>query len=517
MKRNSIFISLLFLCLFSPLYSQVGIGTDSPNPKSILEMKSTTQGHLWTRLNDTEMNALHLTSTDEGMVIFNTTQKKFLGWDGTKWQNLGYEESNTPPYHSSTPTLASNNGTNVGAILTSSVSLIDAEGDTPIAIYRWERADNNSGSNTETISGATSQNYTTVDPNDDDKYIRVCVTPTSSTGASPGIEQCSAWFGMMNTIVNQAPVASSVSISGTLSNSQTLTGSYTYSDAEGDTQGTSTFVWRRADDSSGANATNISGATNSTYTLTASDVGKYVSFCVTPVATTGTTTGTQTCSSWNGPVLNLISGTIFNENFDDGNATDYFTLTYSNAANNSSDTGIVSSNSPAGWSPSNSPRSVSGTNGFMFAGSASNLVNAVFESPVINLSTYTSNIEFSMRLAAFGTSNTTGMDGRTANDFVRIEISTNGGTTYTQHILQGGNNNANWPFSATGSATANYGSSTVDQNSSAGVNTTSPSVLKITNIPNTITQFRIRITLSDSQTASTDERWVIDDLKMIAP
>ena len=295
---KKIYTIALFALLQMVVFSQVGIGTDTPNPKAILEMKSTTQGHLWTRLNDTEMNALNLTTTDEGMVIFNTTQKKFLGWDGTKWQNLGYEESNTPPYHSTTPTLSSNNGTNVGAILTSSVSLIDAEGDAPIAIYRWERANDNSGTNTAVISGATASNYTTTDPDDDDKYIRVCVTPTSATGASPGTEQCSAWFGMMNTIVNQAPTASSVTISGTLSNGQTLTGNYTYSDAEGDTQGSSTFVWRRADDSSGTNAANISGATNLTYTLTASDVGKYISFCVTPVATSGTTTGSQTAQGF---------------------------------------------------------------------------------------------------------------------------------------------------------------------------------------------------------------------------
>lgn len=103
-------------------------------------------------------------------------------------------------------------------------------------------------------------------------------------------------------ISNAAPVASSVAISGTLNVGQILTGGYTYSDTDGDTQGTSTYQWYRADDASGTNGVAISGATATTYTLQAADVNKYIRFGVVPVAATGTSPGVEAFSSWQGPV-----------------------------------------------------------------------------------------------------------------------------------------------------------------------------------------------------------------------
>ena len=102
---------------------------------------------------------------------------------------------------------------------------------------------------------------------------------------------------------NSAPVASSVAISGTLNVGQTLTGSYNYTDADSDTQGTSTFQWYRADDASGTNSVAISGATATTYTLQAADVNKYIRFGVVPVASAGTSPGVEAFSSWQGPVV----------------------------------------------------------------------------------------------------------------------------------------------------------------------------------------------------------------------
>jgi uncharacterized protein (TIGR02145 family) len=108
---------------------------------------------------------------------------------------------------------------------------------------------------------------------------------------------------------NEAPVASNVSISGTLEEGQVLTGSYTYSDAENDPEGTSTFQWYRADDASGTNQVAISGATSSTYTLQNADVGYYISYEVTPVAQTGTSPGTAVLSSYQGPVTSSSPST----------------------------------------------------------------------------------------------------------------------------------------------------------------------------------------------------------------
>ena len=46
-----------------------------------------------------------------------------------------------------------------------------------------------------------------------------------------------------------------------------LTGNYTYTDIDGDLEGTSTFKWLR-------DGTPIPGATNKTYTLVAADSGQ---------------------------------------------------------------------------------------------------------------------------------------------------------------------------------------------------------------------------------------------------
>ena len=96
---------------------------------------------------------------------------------------------------------------------------------------------------------------------------------------------------------NAAPVASSVSISGTVRVGQTVTGNYTYSDEDADAEGTSTYNWYRADDTSGTNQTAISGANATTYVIQSADVGKYIRFQVTPVASAGTVAGTAVQSS----------------------------------------------------------------------------------------------------------------------------------------------------------------------------------------------------------------------------
>jgi len=80
--------------------------------------------------------------------------------------------------------------------------------------------------------------------------------------------------------INAVPTATAVQISGTAQVGETLTGSYTYNDVNGDLQGSSTFKWY-ADD------VVIPGATAITYTLTASELNKKIRFEVTPVAQTG--------------------------------------------------------------------------------------------------------------------------------------------------------------------------------------------------------------------------------------
>jgi hypothetical protein len=94
---------------------------------------------------------------------------------------------------------------------------------------------------------------------------------------------------------NAAPTASAVNITGTPQVGQQLTGHYTYADAEGDLEGTSTFRWL-ADDVA------IGGAVASTYVLTSNELGKSIRFEVTPVAQTGASPGIAVQSDAVGPV-----------------------------------------------------------------------------------------------------------------------------------------------------------------------------------------------------------------------
>ncbi len=95
---------------------------------------------------------------------------------------------------------------------------------------------------------------------------------------------------------NAAPTASSVSISGAAQLGAQLTGSYAYADAESDPQGTSTFRWVQNTVSTGVGGGTAVG-TSSTYSIANGDLGRYLYFCVTPVASAGTTTGAEVCSA----------------------------------------------------------------------------------------------------------------------------------------------------------------------------------------------------------------------------
>lgn len=102
------------------------------------------------------------------------------------------------------------------------------------------------------------------------------------------------------------PVASSVAFTGTQTQGQTLTGTYTYS---GGTEGSSLPKWYRSDNASGLNRAAISGATASTYVLQAGDVGKYIQFAVTPVSNTPTT-GTEVFSAYSGAIVASAGGLV---------------------------------------------------------------------------------------------------------------------------------------------------------------------------------------------------------------
>ena len=93
-----------------------------------------------------------------------------------------------------------------------------------------------------------------------------------------------------------APTASAVTITGTASIDELVTGTYTFNDVNGDSEATSLYRWLRADTAGGTYAA-IGGATSVNYTITASDLNKYLKFEVTPVANASPTTGEAALSA----------------------------------------------------------------------------------------------------------------------------------------------------------------------------------------------------------------------------
>jgi hypothetical protein len=93
---------------------------------------------------------------------------------------------------------------------------------------------------------------------------------------------------------NSAPTASNVSINddnaGLAVVGDNLSGTYSYADAESDAEGTSTFRWLR-------DGAAINSATAASYVLDVADVAAQITFEVTPVAATGTTTGNAVTSA----------------------------------------------------------------------------------------------------------------------------------------------------------------------------------------------------------------------------
>ncbi len=208
------------------------------------------------------------------------------------------------------PPVASNvtqSGTaKVGNTLTGSYTYSDVDGNTEgVSVFKWYRSASSNGSSATVISGATGRNYT-LSKSDFGQYIGFSVTPVASAGTLLGSEV--KVVTLSGPVIDDAPVASNVTQSGSLSFGSVLTGSYSYSDANGDVQGTSIFKWYRATSAAGAGAAAISGATGGTYTLTNDDVGKYIGFAVTPVASTGTLLGSEVkATAFAGPITYLYA------------------------------------------------------------------------------------------------------------------------------------------------------------------------------------------------------------------
>ncbi len=79
MKR----ILIILVVLFNSMFSQVGIGTTSPDASSILELNTNSAGFLPPRLTTAQRDAI--TTPAQGLFIYNITTNCFQYFDGTTW------------------------------------------------------------------------------------------------------------------------------------------------------------------------------------------------------------------------------------------------------------------------------------------------------------------------------------------------------------------------------------------------------------------------------------------------
>jgi 1,4-alpha-glucan branching enzyme len=118
------------------------------------------------------------------------------------------------------------------------------------------------------------------------------------------------------------PVAADVSFTGELTVGDTLSGTYSYSDANNDPEGESIYQWYTAAAANGAGTEAIAGANELQYILTGKEKDKYIALGVTPVAESDNeSTGKEVRSDFEGPAEGIEETTIYPNPLDQNELT----------------------------------------------------------------------------------------------------------------------------------------------------------------------------------------------------
>ena len=193
--NKTVLLFLSMLCCYAT-YSQVGIGTVTPDESAILDVSSTTQGFLLPRMNEAQRDGISNPATGLLIYLIEGSQQCLQVYNGIGWENIYCPTSNTMP---TAINVSISGALNVGVALTATYTYQDAESDAEdVSVYQWYRADDASGTNEIAISGETGLNYT-LSSSDDGKYISFGVTPMATTGALVGIEVKTNYAGAVGT------------------------------------------------------------------------------------------------------------------------------------------------------------------------------------------------------------------------------------------------------------------------------------------------------------------------------
>lgn len=294
----------------------------------------------WNIVNESDTSVAWKTSaTDNQMEIWSRSNEGVSAYSGDQHAELNaYQESTLYQDVETTPGQVlvwhlahrGNRGTDVMKLQVGAPGdFTQPSGETTLSAPEISGANitytKTNSSGTSTLTSPYSNSFTMTDGNTEWGYYtgyyvvpegqtttRFAFTAVSSAGGGANVGNFldDVFFGTAGA----PPVATDVSITGTTEAGQTLTGSYTYSDEDGDVESVtgSVYQWYSGSKSDGSDKTPIDGATDLTYAITDAEIGKYLFFEVTPKAQTGMPSGVSVVS----PGLAIVDKRALKEEID---------------------------------------------------------------------------------------------------------------------------------------------------------------------------------------------------------
>jgi Ca2+-binding RTX toxin-like protein len=259
----------------STLTATAHVTGDSDGGTTTYQWQSSNDGQTWVNISGATTTKYKATESDEG----NELRAVATFVDDTG-QSVSAASSPTAAVADITPTLTAKvTGTaKEGQTLTATATANDADA---VLTYQWQSLTGTTWSN---ISGATGSTYVVAEA-DETHQLRVVATSTDSDGSGT-----SATSTATAAVTDIAPTLS-VTVSGTVQEGQTLTGTAVANDSDA----VITYKWQSS--LNGTTWSNISGATSATYTIAEANEGHELRVVATSTDSDGSGTSANSAAT----------------------------------------------------------------------------------------------------------------------------------------------------------------------------------------------------------------------------